>query len=105
MVLPAQRCSRCSTLSALCPGRTGAISESFNVGAPSPFTYPEAAEILADQTGREPLEVRLPVRWRYDHDIRKAKSWINFNPKGDLKTMIASARRVESGDYIDYVWD
>jgi len=47
----------------------------------------------------------LPVRWRYDHDIRKAKSWINFNPKGDLKTMIASAHRVESGDYIDYVWD
>ena len=45
------------------------------------------------------------MRWRYGHDIRKAKSWINFNPKGDLKTMIASARRVESGDYIDYVWD
>lgn len=83
----------------------GAIGESFNVGAPSPFTYPEAAEILADQTGRDPLEVRLPVRWRYDHDIRKAKSWINFNPKGDLKTMIASALRVESVDYIDYAWD
>ena len=47
----------------------GAIGEFFNVGTLSPFTYPEATEILADQTERDPLE----VRWRCDHDIRKAK--------------------------------
>ena len=47
----------------------GAIGEFFNVGTLSPFTYPEATEILADQTERDPLE----VRWRCDHEIRKAK--------------------------------
>ena len=51
------------------------------------------------------MEVWLPMRWRYDHDIRKAKSWINFNPKGDLQTMIALARRVELGDCVGYAWD
>ena len=83
----------------------GAISESFNVGAPLPFTYPEVVGILADQTGRKPLEVWLPVRWQYDHDNRKAKSWINFDPKGGLQTMIALSPRVELGDYVGYAWD
>ena len=83
----------------------GAISESFNVRCAVAFHLSGSAWRLADQTGRKPLEVWLPVRWQYDHDNRKAKSWINFNPKGDLKTMIASALRVESVDYIDYTWD
>jgi UDP-glucose 4-epimerase len=83
----------------------GAIGESFNVGAPAPFTFPEAVEILAEQTGRKPLEIRLPVRWQYDHDIRKARSWIGFQPRGDLRTMIASARLFERGEHDGYTWD
>ncbi len=83
----------------------GALDASFNAGAPAPFTFPEGAGMLAEITGREPLEVRLPVRWRYDHDITRAKSWIGYRPRGDLETMMASARAVAEGEYVDYTWE
>ena len=34
---------------------------------------------------------RLPVRWRYDHAIGKAKGWIGYAPRGDLGTMMRDA--------------
>jgi nucleoside-diphosphate-sugar epimerase len=83
----------------------GAVGESFNVGAPLPFTFPEGAQLLSQITGQEVLDIRLPVRWRYDHDITKAKSWIGFQPRGDLKTMMASAKAVVAGEHQDYAWD
>ena len=82
-----------------------ALGESFNCGAPAPFSYPEAAAILAERTGVEPLEVRLPVHFRYDHDNTKGRSLINFRPRGDLGTMINSALRVRHEGYIDYKWE
>ena len=82
-----------------------AIGESFNCGAPAVFTFPEATEILAEHTGEEVLEVRLPVRWQYDHDMTKAKSWIDYPPRGDLRTMIKSARLFEAGEHDGYTWD
>ncbi len=81
-----------------------ALGESFNCGAPAPFSYPEAAAILAERTGVEPLEVRLPVRFRYDHDNTKGRSLINFRPRGDLRTMINSALLVRNEGYVDYEW-
>ena len=82
-----------------------AIGESFNAGAPAPFLLTEGAKMLAEITGRKILEVKLPVRWRYDHDITKAKTWIGYQPKGDLKAMLTSAKAVQDGGYQDYTWD
>ena len=84
---------------------TGALDESFNCGAPAPFSFPEAAAILSEISGVEPLEVRLPVRYQYDHDNTKARSLINFRPRGDLRTMISSALLVRDEGYIDYDWE
>ena len=83
----------------------GAVGESFNLGAPGTFLSPEGAKRLAEITGRKLLEIRLPVQWRYDHDITKAKSWIGYQPKGDLKTMMASAKAVEAGESQGYIWE
>ena len=80
-----------------------AVGESFNGGAPAPFTFPKGARLLGKITGREPLEVMVPVRWMYDHDITKAKSLIGYRPKGDLETMMASAAASEAGEP-DYRW-
>lgn len=82
----------------------GALGESFNCGAPAPFSYPEAAAIISEHDGVEPLEVRLPVRFQYDHDNTKGRSLINFRPRGDLRTMISSALRVRDEGYVDYEW-
>lgn len=83
----------------------GGVNEDFNCGSPTPFSLPEGANLLAELTGVEPLEVRLPVWYRYDHCITKAKSLINYQPQGDLQTMFKSARLVRDEGYVDYTWE
>ena len=83
----------------------GAVDDSFNCGAPAPFSFPEAAAILAEKSGVEPLEVRVPVHYQYDHDNTKARSLINFRPRGDLRTMIETALLVRDEGFIDYDWE
>ncbi len=84
--------------------RAEALGESFNLGAPEPFLFTHGARLLAELTGRPPLQIKLPVRWRYDHAIGKAKGWIGYTPKGDLETMMRSAWRCRGGDYVDLDW-
>ncbi|MEM7033705.1 MAG: NAD(P)-dependent oxidoreductase [Chloroflexota bacterium] len=83
----------------------GATNEDFNCGAPTPFSLPEGANLLAEMTGVEPLEIRLPVWYRYDHCITKAKSLINYQPQGDLETMFKSAQLVRDEGFEDYTWN
>jgi UDP-glucose 4-epimerase len=85
--------------------RPEALGESFNLGAPAPFLFPEGARHLAEQTGRKLLEIRLPVQWRYDHAIGKAKGWIGFRPRGDMLAMLNSALAVRRGEHAGYDWD
>jgi len=84
--------------------RPEALGESFNLGAPEPFTYTEGAQLLSGLSGRKLLEIKLPVRWRYDHAIGKAKSWIGYAPRGDLQTMLNDAWAVKQGQFQDYTW-
>jgi len=84
--------------------RPEALGESFNLGAPAPFLSPDGGRLLAELSGRELLEIRLPVRWRYDHAIGKAKGWIGYAPRGDLGTMMRDAWDVKRGDFVDYGW-
>ena len=82
-----------------------AIGETFNCGAPTPFYHTHAAPLLAELTGQEALEVTVPVWYRYDHAIGKAKRLINYRPRGTVEAMFRSALRVRDGGYIDYTWD
>ena len=81
-----------------------ALGESFNCGAPEPFLCTDGAKLLAELSGRKLLEVKLPVRWRYDHAIGKARGWLGFAPRGDLNTMMRDAWAVKSGEFVDYDW-
>ena len=85
--------------------RPEALGESFNLGAPEPFLVTEGARMLAELTDRTPLEIKLPVRWRYDHAIGKAKTWIGYQPRGDLSAMLHSAIAVQRGEHQGYDWD
>jgi len=84
--------------------RPEALGESFNLGAPEPFLYPQGAQLLAELSGRPLLEVKVPVRWRYDHAIGKARGWIGYTPRGDLNTMMRDAWAVKAGQLVDYDW-
>jgi nucleoside-diphosphate-sugar epimerase len=84
--------------------RKEALGESFNCGAPEPFRYPEAARLLSELSGRTLLEVKVPVQWRYDHAIGKARSWLGFEPRGSMEVMMRDAWAVKSGEFVDYEW-
>lgn len=83
--------------------RPEALGESFNLGAPAPFLFTEGARRLAEHSGRKLLELKLPVQWRYDHSIAKARGWIGYEPRGDLQAMMTSAFAVQRGEP-DYEW-
>lgn len=84
--------------------RQEAVSEDFNCGSPGPFTFTEGARMLAEISGRDPLEIRLPVRYRYDHAIGKAKALIGYEPQGSLERMMASAKAFRQSGQEDYLW-
>lgn len=85
--------------------RPEALGEAFNLGAPAPFTFTDGAALLAELSGREPLRLSLPVQWRYDHSIAKARAWIGYTPHGDLPAMMRSAWAVKQGEHQGYEWD
>ncbi|MYC63634.1 MAG: NAD(P)-dependent oxidoreductase [Caldilineaceae bacterium SB0661_bin_34] len=82
-----------------------AVGESFNCGAPTPFYHTHAAPLLAELTGQTALEVQVPVWYRYDHAIGKAKRLINYRPRGTVEAMFESALRVRDEGWIDYTWE
>ena len=75
-----------------------AVSEVFNISAPRAIAFPEAARIISEITGQSVLEWKLPVRWVYDLDITKAKSWIGYNPQWGIEEMVRSALAVRRGE-------
>ena len=82
-----------------------ALGESFNLGAPEPFPFTAGGALLGQLSGRTPLEVRLPMQWRYDHCIAKARSWLGYQPRGDLETMMRSGWACRQGDHLDWEWE
>ena len=85
--------------------RPEALGEAFNLGAPRVFPFTEAAALLSELSGRQPLRIALPVRWRYDHAIAKARSWIGYEPHGDLGPMLRSGWAYKQGEHDGYGWD
>jgi nucleoside-diphosphate-sugar epimerase len=74
-----------------------AVGEVFNISAPRPITYPEAAAIMAEVTRMEPLEYRAPVRWVFDLDNTKARSRIGYRPRWGIREMIEDAMHFKAG--------
>lgn len=75
-----------------------AVGEAFNLSAPKPITYPEAAAVMAEVTGIEALDYRAPVRWVFDLDNTKARAWIGYEPKWGLREMVEDAVQFRQGE-------
>ena len=75
-----------------------AVGEAFNIAAPRPIPFPQAAQVVAEATGTSVLEWQVPVRWVFDLDITKAKSMIGYAPKWDIAEMVESAMKVRAGE-------
>lgn len=75
-----------------------AVGEAFNVSAPRPYTFSEAAALLQERLGQPALTWRVPVRWVYDMDNAKARAMIGFQPTWGLVEMVDSALAVRRGE-------
>jgi UDP-glucose 4-epimerase len=69
----------------------------FNISAPEPITFDEAAEVISQLTGVEILNWRVPVRWLFDLSNTKARQKINYMPRWGIREMIESALAVQRG--------
>ena len=75
-----------------------ANGEAFNISAPTPITYAEAAAVMSEVSGMPVLEYRAPVRWVYDCDNTKARTWIGYQPKWGVREMIMDALAIRAGE-------
>ena len=72
--------------------------DAFNISAPEPITFDEAAEVISQATGLPILKWHVPVRWLFDLSNIKARQKINYQPKWGIKEMVESAMAVQRGE-------
>jgi len=75
-----------------------AVGEAFNVSAPEPITYAEAAEVLAEETGSPVFRCQVPARWVFDLANTKAKAWIGYRPRWGIREMVRDALAFRAGE-------
>ncbi len=75
-----------------------AVGEVFNIAAPQPVPFPQAARIINKATGQGILKWQVPVRWVYDLGIGKAKEYIGYSPRWGIEEMVCSALAVQLGE-------
>jgi len=72
--------------------------DAFNISAPEPITFDEAAEVISQATALPILKWDVPVRWLFDLSNIKARQKINYQPKWGIKEMVESAMAVQRGE-------
>lgn len=72
--------------------------EAFNISAPEPITFHEAAQVISQATGLPILKWQVPVRWLFDLSNLKARRLINYRPKWGIKEMVESALAIQRGE-------
>ncbi len=79
-----------------------AVGEAFNVAAPRPIPFSEAAPLISEATGLPVLTMRFPVRFIYDLSVVKAKTLLRYQPRWDIEPMVRSASAVRRGEASGY---
>ena len=74
-----------------------AVGETLNLSGARAVPYPEAAAIVAELSGADPLHFQAPVRWVYDLDDRKARTMLGYAPAWDIREMIEGALALRGG--------
>ncbi len=80
-----------------------AIGEAFNMTGAPPMTYPQAARLLADATGRPYREVRLPFYRGATASTAKARSMLGYSPQYSFDKMVETALAHQRGEAIDQI--
>ncbi len=81
-------------------GNRRAIGEDYNIAAPQPFRYREAAEYLSEKLSLPTIEIPSPQYHSFSIDISKARREIGYQPENDFPRMADRAiayRRSDAG--------
>jgi nucleoside-diphosphate-sugar epimerase len=75
-----------------------AVGEAFNLSGPAPFSYDEAAAVMAEATGRHVVDACIPgPPIRIHHSIEKARGMLGYAPRHDLRSTVAEALGTRHG--------
>jgi len=72
--------------------------DAFNISAPEPITFHEAAQVISQAIGLPILKWQAPVTWLFDLSNAKARQKINYQPSWGIKEMVESALAVQRGE-------
>jgi nucleoside-diphosphate-sugar epimerase len=81
-------------------GQAGVVGETFQLAAPSPFTWEETIPYLAQKLGAPYVDVRLAGHTPtfYEFDLSKGRRLFNYQPSYDIFRMIDEALAFRLGE-------
>ena len=80
-----------------------AIGESFNMVGPVPVAYTAAVRLIADNTDRPYIDVKMPFYWGPHVSKEKARSMLGYDPQYSFDRMVETALAHQRGDAIDQI--
>jgi UDP-glucose 4-epimerase len=80
-----------------------AIGDAFNLVGPAPTAYVPAAKLIAENTERPYLQVRMPFLWAFYASNAKARATLNYEPQYDFAKMVESALAFRRGEDIGVI--
>ena len=79
-------------------------NEAFNIGNDDPFEFDKAIPLMAEMTGLQVIDVRLPGKAvHYCTSNQKAKKFFDFKPQWDLKRMLDEALKAFAKKHADSI--
>ena len=78
-----------------------AVGEVFNIASAEPQLWSEVVPYVAEKTGRECVDVDLPVSWNVEFDISKARDLLGYAPQYDVFQSIDTALEYMAGGEVD----
>ena len=80
-----------------------AIGEVFNMVGPVPVIYTRAARLIADNTDRPYVDVKMPFYWGPHVSNEKARTMLGYNPQYSFDKMVETAVAYQRGDAINQI--
>ena len=80
-----------------------AIGEAFNMVGPVPVNYTMAARLIAENSERPLVNVKMPFYWGPHVSNDKARSMLGYAPQYSFDKMVATALAFQRGEDIDQI--
>lgn len=76
----------------------GALGGAFNIAAAEPTFHDDGASAVSEIFDVPKLMVQMPLTWRLELSIDKARKFLNFQPEHDFRDMLMTAKMTVPAD-------